>query len=241
MAIGSSMREAARVTSSRTFADETIGRLLRRTLGWALLRTVALALALFLGALVTDQLGGRPAALVILGIVLPAGWLVAEVLTPRTVPVADGSELLVGRAAAADDVFAAIFRSLGEQHAVPATVHPRRVSVGKPVPGLRNVLRIRMGSYHATITVAPFGNDLHIGWRLTLRHVPLATLGRWLVALVAVDTGYIDIIEMEPARALTDVLRHAVQTGATTPSSEMFVTTFGADLPVEQADHRSTA
>jgi len=62
--------------------------------------------------------------------------------------------------------------------------------------------------------------------------------------VVAVDNGYIDLIELEPARALTDVVRHAVHVGANTPTAqpgEIFVTTFGSDLPMEQADHRSSA
>lgn len=232
------------VTPSRSFSDHTLGRLLRRTLGWALMRTAALALALFLGAYLTRQLGGDPAALVVLGIVLPAVWLLAELLVPRTLPVATGSDLLVGRAAAADDVFAATYRSLRDQHAAPVAIHPRRARVGGPVPGVRNVLRLRMGAYAGVVAVAPFGNDLHVGWRLTFRHVPLVTTLRWLVAVVAVDNGYIDLIELEPARALTDVVRHAVHVGANTPTAqpgEIFVTTFGSDLPMEQADHRSSA
>lgn len=220
-----------------------MGELVRRTAGGALARTVAVVLLAFVAAFLTDQLGGAPDVFVVLGIVLPSLWLLAELLLPRTSQLGGGSELLDGQAPAADAVFAATFRSLHDEHAVPAVIEPRRVRVGKPVPGVRNVLRLRLGQYAATVAIAPFGNDLHIGWTVTRRHVPLVTLFRWLVALVAVDNGYLDLIEVEPARALGEVVRHAVQTGSVAgPMAlvEPLTATFGADLPVEEADHRSS-
>lgn len=228
----------------RTVHAEPTAALVRRTVGGALARTVAVGMLTFLAAFLTAQLGGTPDAFLVLGIVLPSLWLAGELLLPRTVLLGGGSSLLAGRGFAADAVFAAAFRSLRDEHAVPAEIEPRRVRVGRPVPGVRNVLRLQLGQYAATVAVAPFGNDLHLGWTVTRRHVPVVTVFRWLVALVAVDNGYLDLIEVEPARALGEVVQQAVASASIVgPDAlvEPLAATFGADLPVTEADHRSAS
>lgn len=230
--------------SPRTARIETTAEVVRRTVGGALTRTVVVGLLTFAAAFLADQLGGSPNFLVVLGFVLPALWLAGELFLPRTTQLGSGSVLLDGQAPAADAVFAAIFRSLRDDHAVPAAIEPRRVRLGQPAPGLRNVLRLRLGRYASTVSIAPFGNDLHVGWTLTRRQVPIVTAFRWLVALVAVDNGYIDLIEIEPGKALGEVVQHAVQAGSAASTEGLvapLVATFGADLPVEEADHRSSA
>jgi hypothetical protein len=118
------------------------------------------------------------------------------------------------------------------------------VRVGGPAPGLRNVLRIHLGRYTATVAVFPFGNDLHIGWTLVRRQIPLVTAMRWLVSLVAVDNGYVDLIEVEPAKALGEAVQQAVQAGIDSAPEGVglpLAATFGVELAVEEADHRSSA
>lgn len=217
---------------------------MRRTAAGVLARTVAVGMLTFLAAFLAAQLGGTPDAFIVLGVVLPSLWLLGELLLPRTLLLGGDSSLLDGQAFAADAVFAATFRCLRDEHEVPARIEPRRVRVGKPLPGVRNVLRLHLGEYVATIAVTPFGKDLHIGWTVTRRHVPAVTIYRRLVALVAVDDGYLDVIEVEPARALGEVVRQAVESSSLVgPAAlvEPLAATFGAELPVEAADHRSTA
>jgi len=106
------------------------------------------------------------------------------------------------------------------------------------------VLRIHLGRYTATVAVFPFGNDLHIGWTLVRRQIPLVTVRRWLVSLVAVDNGYVDLIEVEPAKALGEAVQQAVQAGIDSAPEGVglpLAATFGVELAVEEADHRSSA
>lgn len=222
---------------------EPTGRQVGRIVAGALARTAGVALAVFTAAFLTDQLGGSPSAWLVLGAVLPALWLAGELLLPRTTQHGEWSTLLDGQAAAADAVYAGTFRALQYDHAVPAEIQPRRVRVGPPVPGLRNVLRLRLGRYAVTVAVFPFGHDLHVGWTLIRREVPVVTVFRWLVAMVAVDTGYVDVIEVEPAKALGEAVQHAVLAGiaAAERGDVTLVGAFGAELAVEEADHRSSA
>jgi len=212
--------------------------------GGAVARAVVVGLLVLAAAFLTDQLGGSPTALLVLAVVLPVLWLAAELLLPRTTVLGEWCTLLHHEALAADAVFAGTFRSLRDHHALPCLIGFRRVRVGGPAPGLRNVLRIHLGRYTATVAVFPFGNDLHIGWTLVRRQIPLVTAMRWLVSLVAVDNGYVDLIEVEPAKALGEAVQQAVQAGIDSAPEGVglpLAATFGVELAVEEADHRSSA
>ncbi|ACU40784.1 hypothetical protein KCV87_21020 [Actinosynnema pretiosum subsp. pretiosum] len=220
--------------------------------GWGarslLLKAFGGAFLIFvLGSVATAVVGGAGAligdsgiTLVLLGLLtflLPWAWMAGVLLLPQHRVLSDWHLLLDGQAPVAETAYGVVYRALTVDRGIPAAITPRRVAVGDPAPGVRNVLRVSLGRYSVYVSVFAFGNDLYLGWTMWLRFLPITALARWFGSVLRGDRGLAGAIEMEPVKALREAvhnaLREAVEAaavGRTVP----IVETFGYEVPLEQ-------
>ncbi|HKS48494.1 MAG TPA: hypothetical protein VJT49_25960 [Amycolatopsis sp.] len=178
---------------------------------------------------------GRPSAFLILSFALPLVWFVLALTVPQTEILDAWHILLDDKAEISDTAYGVIFQSLRDGHGIPADMRPKRVRVGPPVRGVRNMLRIQLGRYATLVSVFPFGNDLYLGWTLSRRQVPLLIVLPWLSPSGA-DRGFPGPTELEPIKAIREAVHSAVHEGMESALAGRYipiVETFGYDVPVE--------
>lgn len=206
----------------------------------------------FLGAIliailgtVTALLGGGLALLGgLIGGLGPFVWLAVQLFVPRTEILSDWNLILDGKCDVADSAYASVFQALRDDHAIPAAIEPRRLRVGPPVRGVRNMLRVRIGKYYTLVSVFAFGNDLYLGWTLLRRQVPVMLVLRWLASVFARDPGYSGLIDLEPIKAMRETVHNALRRAieaAVIGRSTTIVEAFGHDLPIEMPTHPNGA
>lgn len=172
----------------------------------------------------------------IMAFLLPWAWMALVLLVPRTEVLSDWHLLLDGKAEIAETAYGVVYRTLTVDRQIPAMISPRRVRVGPPVRGVRNLLRISIGKYYSYVSVFPFGRDLYLGWTLWRRQLPLLIVVRWIGSLFGGDPGYSGMIEMEPIKAMREAVHNALRQAieaAVVGRAIPIVETFGHDLPVE--------
>lgn len=221
-------------------------QILRRTFGGALtiiLVTVVVAAltGLATGLASSSSEGGSTAStLSTFGIVVAIIWIAWHLFMPRTEILSDWHLLLDGKAWISDTAYGVVFASLRQDHAIPASIEPRRMRVGPPVRGLRNLLLVRIGKYMAYISVFPFGNDLYLGWTLWRRQIPLMIVLRWIAAFLGGDPGFSGIIDVEPIKAMREAVHNALRRGieaAMIGRQIPIAQSFGYELPIETVFH----
>lgn len=181
---------------------------------------------------------GAGTAFFILSFVLPCIWFVLALVVPQTEILSDWHLLLDGKAEIADTAYGVIFRSLREGHAIPAAIYPKRVRVGPPVRGVRNMLRVEIGKYYALVSAFAFGDDLYLGWTLWRRQVPFVIVLRWLSSFSGADLGFSGPVEVEPIKAMRESVHNAVRQGVEAALAGRYIPiieTFGHEVPVEAA------
>ncbi|HEX6346872.1 hypothetical protein [Umezawaea sp.] len=172
----------------------------------------------------------------LMALLLPWIWIALVLFLPTTEVLSDWHLLLDGKAEIADTAYGVVFRSLTVDHHIPATVAPKRVRVGPPVPGVRNLLHIAIGKYFSYVSVYAFGKDLYLGWTLWRRQIPILVVFRWLGSLFGGDPGYSGMIEMEPIKAMRETVHNALRSAieaAVIGRSIPLVETFGYDIEIE--------
>lgn len=215
-------------------------RILRRTFGGAL---IILLITYFAGPLAglsgsgADEQGSGTTTF---GSLLTFLWIAWHLFMPRTEILSDWHLLLDGKAWISDTAYGVVFVSLRQDHAIPATIEPRRMRVGPPVRGMRNLLRVRIGKYLAYISVFPFGNDLFLGWTLWRRQIPIMIVFRWIAAFLGGDPGFSGIIDVEPIKAMREAVHNALRRGieaAMIGRQIPIAQSFGYELPIETVSH----
>ena len=63
------------------------------------------------------------------------------------------------------------------------------------------------------VSVFVFGRDLYLGWSLVRRDIPILFLLRYFAAKLATDPGFSRLIDIEPVKALREVVHNALRTG----------------------------
>jgi hypothetical protein len=183
-----------------------------------------------------DAGGGIAILFATMAMMAPWIWIILVLVVPLTEVLSDWHLLLDGKADIADTAYGVVYRSLTVDHHIPASVAPKRVRVGPPVPGVRNLLHIAIGKYYSYVSVFAFGNDLYLGWTLWRRQIPIMVVFRWIRSVFGGDPGYSGMIEMEPIKAMRETvhnaLRGAIET-AIVGRSIPLVETFGYDIQVE--------
>ena len=172
----------------------------------------------------------------LLALLLPWIWIALVLFLPTTEVLSDWHLLLDGKAEIADTAYGVVFRSLTVDHHIPATVAPKRIRVGPPVPGVRNLLHIGIGKYYSYVSVFAFGRDLYLGWTLWRRQIPILVVFRWIGSLFGGDPAYSGMIEMEPIKAMRETVHNALRNAieaAVVGRSIPLVETFGYDIKVE--------
>jgi hypothetical protein len=172
----------------------------------------------------------------VMALLLPWVWIAVVLFLPSTEVLSDWHLLLDDKAEIAETAYGVVYRSLTVDHRIPASVTPKRVQVGPPVPGVRNLLRIAIGKYYSFVSVYAFGNDLYLGWTLWRRQIPITVVFRWIGSLFGGDPGYSGMIEMEPIKAMREAvhnaLRNAIEASIVGRSIPL-VETFGYDVRIE--------
>lgn len=170
--------------------------------------------------------------------VLPWVWIALVLFVPRTEVLSDWHLLLDGRAPIAETAYGVVYRSLTADRQIPAVVAPRRVPVGAPVAGVRNMLCVSIGRYSSYISVFAFGNDLYLGWTLWRKQLPFMVVLRWIGSLFGGHPGYSGVLEMEPIKAMRESVHNALRQGieaSVAGRAIPLVETFGYEVPVESA------
>jgi hypothetical protein len=213
-------------------------RILRTALLGAVVLGVGFLLLAALGSLGGSSSRGSSGGsfFAVLALLLPWAWMALVLLVPRTEVLSDWHLLLDGKAEIAETAYGVVYRALTVDHQIPAMITPRRVRVGPPVRGVRNLLHVAIGKYYSYVSVFAFGRDLYLGWTLWRKQLPLLIVLRWITSLFGADPGYSGMIEMEPIKALREAVHNALRqaieaavVGRAIPIAE----TFGHDLPVE--------
>ncbi len=215
-------------------------------LGSLLIGFGSYATALVIGLAATRSNGAQGFAgfLIICAFLAPWVWIALVLLVPRVEVLSDWHLLVDGRADIAETAYGVVWRSLTVDRQVPANVSPRRVRVGPPVRGVRNLLHVSIGKYYSYVSVFAFGRDLYLGWTLWRKQLPIIVLLRWIGSLFGGDPGYSGVIEMEPVKAMREAVHNALRqaieaaaVGRTIPLRD----TFGYDVPVESPDEAPPA
>jgi hypothetical protein len=163
----------------------------------------------------------------IIGVLIGVLALAVELVLPRERLLARSQLLVAGKGPHAESAFGALYEGLRER-TVPGEVRPNRVRAGG---GVRNVLTIRLGSYHAAITVAEFGSGLVLGWTLSQRQLPVQAVIHWVATAVGAEPA-----RDEPVWSLADAVDGAVRQAAESVEGGRQVSladAFGYDVPVE--------
>ncbi|MET1072691.1 MAG: hypothetical protein ABWY11_08605 [Umezawaea sp.] len=215
----------------------------RAFIGGFLIGIASLLLGVFaaLGTAVAAGAAGTAGAAVgglftVMAFLLPLFWIAVVLFVPIIEVLSDWHLLLDGKAEIADTAYGVVYRSLTVDHHIPASVVPKRVRVGQPVPGVRNLLRIAIGKYYSYVSVYAFGNDLYLGWTLWRRQIPIMVVFRWFSSLFGTDPGYSGMIEMEPIKAMREAVHNALRgaiEAAIVGRSIPLVETFGYDVRIE--------
>lgn len=225
--------------------DSVSGQEARRVLLRAFLGSFVIGwLATGAGVFVDFLAFGTPSLFTGLGVLVSIAWFVLALALPRSEILSDWHLLLDGKAAIADTAYGVVYRALWQDHAIPATIQPRRMRVGPPVRGIRNLLRVEIGKYHAYISVFPFGHDLYLGWTLWRRQVPAVIVLRWFASFTAHDLGFSGMVEMEPIKAMREAVHNALRRGieaAIIGRQISIVETFGYEVPIETPEDSEPA
>src|SRR5439155_3975571 len=134
-------------------------RILRRAVLGSILVWFGSSMLSLIGGLLSfgARSSGASEVFLVLSFVLPLIWFVLALVIPRTEIISDWHLLLDDKAEIAETSYGVIFQSRREGHAIPAAIYPKRVRVGPPVRGVRNMLRVQIGKYYALISAFPFG------------------------------------------------------------------------------------
>ncbi|CCH35608.1 hypothetical protein ABZ816_13485 [Actinosynnema sp. NPDC047251] len=222
-------------------ADATSGADARRILKAAVIGAMLIGFPTFLLSVVISLAAGRGGSdfagfLLVMAFLAPWLWIALVLFVPRVDVLSDWHLLLDGKADIADTAYGVVWRSLTVDRQTPVTVSPRRVRVGPPVAGVRNLLHVSLGRYYSYVSVFGFGRDLYLGWTLWRRRLPVMVVLRWIGSVFGGDPGYSGVIEMEPVKAMREsvhnALRQAIE-AAVIGREIPLVETFGHDLPVE--------
>ncbi|RZS41116.1 hypothetical protein EV193_103435 [Herbihabitans rhizosphaerae] len=227
------------VTLLDVVTGDTAKKILRRAFGGFALILVAGLILEALGGLTSSSRSSDESSFALFGTLLAFGWLAMNLFVPRREPLGDWNLVLGKQHKLADTAYAAVYRSLKQEHRIPADIGVRRVRVGGPASGVRNYLQVRLGKYAVHVSVFPFGADLYLGWTLWRTDVPIAVVLRWLKLSTRRDPGYTCMVEIEPVKALRDAVHdgmragiEAVRIGEAVPLRE----TFGDGLRIESDD-----
>ncbi|HSV66510.1 MAG TPA: hypothetical protein VLJ59_11465 [Mycobacteriales bacterium] len=178
--------------------------------------------------------------LIMTGIVSSGGFfifllgvaLLVWTLLPYDELLSDWHLVLDDRAGVAPQAYWKIYRSLTEEHRVPAEVTERTTHSAPAGRGDRKILRIRSDKYSAYVSVFAYGADLFLGWTLWRRQRPARMVGRWIADKFS-KQGPLEILLMvEPAKALREVvhnsLRGAIEAAAAETRQQPMAPTFGS-------------
>jgi hypothetical protein len=139
-------------------------------------------------------------------------WLLCVLFLPMRKTLSEWNLVLGGRAELNVSAYAAVAEELKHRQ-IPVRVTPRRKRVLLPVPDVRNFLVIRLGKYGMFVSVFAFGRDLYLGWSLISRDIPALLLLRYLAEKLSTDREVSRLIDIEPVKALRDVVHNALRTG----------------------------
>lgn len=215
--------------------DKVTVRAILRRLRNAFLVLAALTLGQSFGS---NADGGSGAGAGLLGPIQVAVliYVVFVLLVPMRDTLSEWDLVVDSRADLAESAYATVADELIHQHEIPARVYPKRKLVRMPQPGVRNFLLVRLGKYVIFVSVFAFGRDLYLGWSLVRRDVPLLFLLRYLATKLAGDPGYSRLMDIEPVKALREVVHNALRTGieaAAVGRQIKLDSVFGQPIPVE--------
>lgn len=217
-----------------------------------ILRRAAIGVAIVLVMSLVSSLGSSSSSsssgggAVGFGLLGSLGWLAIVLFLPYQVVLGDWNLLLHGKAGFAETAYGIVYRSLTQNHALPATIGVRRVRVGPPVRGVRNMLQVQLHKYSIYVSVFPFGTDLYLGWTLWHRDLPVVIVFRWLSTVLRRtmwNTGIAGVREVEPVKAMRDAVHDGLREGMEAAIRGQVVPleeTFGGAVPIENLPDSGT-
>jgi hypothetical protein len=177
-------------------------------------------------------------------IIVLSMYLLAVLFLPARETLSEWSLVVDDRADLAESAYATVAEELMRTHQIPAQVTPRRLFVRSPQRGIRNFLAIRLGKYTIMVSVFPFGRDLFLGWSLVRRDLPVVVVLRYLASKLGTDAaGYSRLIDVEPVKALRDVVHNALRTGIEAAALRRQLSVdavFEYPIPVEDGEPAAT-
>jgi hypothetical protein len=177
---------------------------------------------------------GGVIALLVIGLLV---WLAFALLMPMKETLSEWNLVVDDRADLSESAYATVAEELLRRQ-VPAKVQPRRMRVRRPQPGIRNFLLVRLGKYFMFVSVFAFGRDLYLGWSLIRRDIPILFLLRYFAAKLGTDPGYSSLIDIEPVKALREVVHNAFRTGieAAAVGRQISIdSVFNGPIPIEES------
>ncbi|HVK21774.1 MAG TPA: hypothetical protein VM677_10485 [Actinokineospora sp.] len=200
-----------------TLFDTIVGAEAKAILRRIFLGLLVLLVVILVGALLTGfSVGSRRSSNPMLSWVptVMFVWVLINLLGVRRTVLGDWNMLLHKKADLADTAYGVVYRSLKVDHQLPESigVHVIRQHSGPPVRGVRNMLQIRLNKYSVNVSVFAFGADLYVGWTLWRSQLAATLVLRWIVSRFA-DPGLAGMVEVEPVKALRDVVHDGLRTG----------------------------
>jgi hypothetical protein len=166
-------------------------------------------------------------------------WFGIVLFLPYQVVLGDWNLLLDGKAAFAETAYGTVYRTLRQDHDIPADIAVRRLRIGPPVRGVRNMLQVRLHKYSIYVSVFAFGSDLYLGWTLWRRDLPIVLVFRWIGASLRRtmwNTGIAGVREIEPVKAMRDAVHDGLRAGMEAALLGEIIPmedTFGGTVPIE--------
>jgi hypothetical protein len=199
-------------TADRPTARHILRRLMR---GVLILVVLGVGRAVFPLTPLYDEYNSSSDILDLYGIltILTYVWMALVLLMPIRQTLSEWSLVVDDRAALSESAYATVAEELLRRRQIPAQVFPRRIRVGRPQPGIRNFLLVKLGKYFMFVSVFAFGRDLYLGWSLIRRDIPIIFLLRYFAAKLGTDPGFSRLIDIEPVKALREVVHNALRTG----------------------------
>lgn len=206
-------------------------------LRWGLMAAAELVIALvslpvtfgaFLTSVATGTAGAGAGGAMLVTTLAAAAVLVAWVVSwflPAREPVGEYGVLHEGRAAAAGAVHAQVHQTLLRRRSP--------VVVGEVTAAGQHLLTLRNGRDMASLVVAPYGDDLYVGWTMWRQRSTLVVVAHLLrdVAEVALGSTHHNDVRLAATKAMRELVHSAVREGL----EIVTCTTPGADAPAPPA------